>query len=374
MGRSAEGHASGDSAGQLRERPLLRRSIDFESLAANGTASRDLSLLLLDLYALAGRTGIGEFESGLFRLLSGYLPFDSGWTGVTTHTATGPVMHNSFLYRLPARFFADWKQVRECDPLAHATISTYGKAFGISAVAPGADPRFREWAQRFELAQMMVVASLDHRFGLATFLSVYRRSPDQRFTAADARKLEDVIPHLAAALKMNRSFQLTRERSEATTAVARAICDGFGEVHQADKAFQTLLNSEWPNYQNQQLPAPLIAYLHNQTNQPYVGDTVYLNCSPVAGLFQLEARRRSPLDRLSARELAAIRLYGDGLPAKEVARRLSISPTTVRHYLRSAYTKLNTHDKGQLAWLLGQHDDAAQAAADGAVTQTGPGG
>lgn len=345
-----------DYAGALLE----QRSADFEgSIAANGTASRELSLLLLDLYALANRTGMGEFESGFFRLLSAHLPFDAGWTGVTTHTPNGPVMHNSFLYGLPAEFFTDWKHVRDCDPLARRTINRYGKAIEISVLAPDIDPRFRNWAIKYGLAQLMVVAALDHRFGLATFLSVYRRALDKPFSQADVQKLEDVIPHLTTALTINRSFQLTRERGGTVAAHARAICDNFGAVHQADKAFETILRGEWPDYQNQQLPEPLIAHLRADTRQPYVGDTVYVSCSPVAGLFQLESRQRSPLDRLSPRELTAIRLYGDGLSHKEVAQRMAISPTTVRHYLRCAYKKLGMHDKSQIPWLLGLRDGAA---------------
>ncbi|WP_196755220.1 response regulator transcription factor, partial [Burkholderia territorii] len=87
--------------------------------------------------------------------------------------------------------------------------------------------------------------------------------------------------------------------------------------------------------------------------QPYVGDALRIQCVPVAGLFQIEARPRSLLDRLSPRELAAIRYYGAGRSHKEVAQQMAISPTTVRHYLRCAYRKLGMHDKSQIAGVLG---------------------
>uniref|UniRef100_UPI001FC8BFE6 response regulator transcription factor n=1 Tax=Burkholderia gladioli TaxID=28095 RepID=UPI001FC8BFE6 len=58
-------------------------------------------------------------------------------------------------------------------------------------------------------------------------------------------------------------------------------------------------------------------------------------------------------DRLSPRELAAIRYYGAGRSHKEVAQQMAISPTTVRHYLRCAYRKLGMHDKRQIAGVLG---------------------
>lgn len=330
------------------------RSDDFAGpFARNGTATRDLSMLVLDLYALANQTGIGEFENGFFRLLSSLLAFDAGWTGVTTHTAAGPVMHNSFTWGLPDTFFGDWVKVRDCDPLAAGTRSVHGRAMPISIVDPGVAPRFVNWSVKYGLAQLMVVTALDHRFGLTTFLSVYRRALDKPFTSDDAHKLEDVIVHLAAALTINRSFQLTRERDTTPSASpARAICDSFGAVHQADKAFETMLRLDWPLYANQTLPQPLIDWLHGDATRPFAGEHLTVQCVPTAGLYQLEARERSALDRLSPRERVAIEHYGEGLSHKEVAQRMGISPTTVRHYLRCAYRKLGMHEKTEIPRLL----------------------
>lgn len=345
------------------------RSADFEGpFCSDGSAVRDLSVLLLDLYALANQTGIGEFENGFFRLLGALLDFDAGWTGVTTHTPGGPIMHNSFTWGLPDSFFPDWIKVRDCDPLAIGTLGVYGRAMAISVVDPKVPPRFRNWAVKHGLAQLMVVTAHDHRFGLTTFLSVYRRALDKPFSADDAHKVSNVIAHLAAALTINRSFQLTRERGATPGASpARAICDSFGAVHQADKAFETTLRQDWPLYANQTLPQPLIDWLHGGGAQPYTGERVTVHCVPTAGLFQLEARTRSALDRLSPRELVAIQHYGDGLSHKEVAQRMGISPTTVRHYLRCAYRKLGMHDKSEIPRLLaapGRQDSAAATKID----------
>src|SRR5471032_2031298 len=330
------------------------RRADFEGpVAANGMPARDLGLLLLDLYALASRTGIGEFENSFFLLLADHLSFDAGWTGVATHTSDGPVMHNSFTYQLAAEFFPSWTRVRDHDPLAQATSQSYGHAIALSIVEPGIDARFRDWAVKCGLAQLMCVCTLDHRFGLTTFLSVYRRALDKPFTKEDARRIEDVIPHLAAALTINRSFQLTRERADGVSVPGRALCDRFGTVHQGDVGFFAILRSEWPDCEHGSLPHALVRHLRNDARRAYAGKSIVIRCVPVAGLFQLDAQPRSPLDRLSPRELIAIRLFGEGLSHKEVAQRMAIAPTTVRHYLRCAYKKLEMHNKSQIQRLLG---------------------
>ena len=330
------------------------RSADFEGpFRSNGTAARDLSVLLLDLYELANRTGIGEFESGFCRILSRLLPFDAAWTGVATNLQSGPVLHSSFTWHLPETFFGDWVEIREIDPLVLRTRGVYGRAVSISVVDPDVPPRFRDWAVKYGLAQLMVTAALDRRFGLTTFLSVYRRALDRPFTTEDARKVEDIIPHLAAALTINRSFHLARAGEVASSHVpARAICDAFGTVHQADKLFDARLQEEWPSHTHRTLPQPLVDWLRAGASKVFPGEHVIVHCLPTAGLFQLELRTRSKLERLSPRELMVIRYYGEGLSHKEVARRMDISPTTVRHYLRCAYRKLDMHDKIEIPRLL----------------------
>lgn len=344
--------------------PLAPRRRDFDGVTQTpGAASRELSLFLLDLYAVASRASIGEFECRFFQLLSRYLPFDAAWTGVANHTPGGPVMHNSYLYRLPHAFFTDWKRVRDCDPLAHRTLhGAYGRAAILSVVEPGLDGRFRDWCVKYGLAQLMCVCTLDRRFGLTTFLSIYRHALNRPFTEEDARRYEDVIAHLAAALTINRAAQLTRLRSEAAASTVRAICDNFGVLHHADAGFGAVLRSEWPDWAGSRLPPAFVEHLRRRVSQPYSGDALCMRCMPVAGLFQLEVRPRSLLDRLSPRELAAIRYYGEGRSHKEVAQQMEIAPATVRHYLRCAYRKLGMHDKSQIGGVLGELDRAAEGA------------
>lgn len=60
---------------------------------------------------------------------------------------------------------------------------------------------------------------------------------------------------------------------------------------------------------------------------------------------------------LSPRERSVAVLYGQGLTYKEVARRLGISPATVRHHLRQAYAKLGIQDKAEISWVLAEDED-----------------
>jgi HD-GYP domain-containing protein (c-di-GMP phosphodiesterase class II) len=66
-------------------------------------------------------------------------------------------------------------------------------------------------------------------------------------------------------------------------------------------------------------------------------------------------RRASRPAGLSAREVEIIRLLAQGLPDKETARRLGISPRTVEHHVGHVYAKLGVTTRAAAALFAAQH-------------------
>ena len=48
---------------------------------------------------------------------------------------------------------------------------------------------------------------------------------------------------------------------------------------------------------------------------------------------------------LTARERDVLNLWARGLPQKQIAAQLTLSPQTVKKHLRNVYKKLNAHNK-----------------------------
>lgn len=330
------------------------RRLDFtETLTGPDSSSRKLSVFLLDLYAAAVREEVGRFERCFFTLLEELVPFDAAWTGVATPDDNRPLNHNSFTYHLPDAFFQEWLRIVDHDPLADLSRLVFGQAAVVDIEDGDVDPRFSIWAKKFGLMHLLRICARDNRFGLIGFLSIYRRDPRRPFTAAEVDVMETLIPHLAAAMRINRTMQLFVLGRQGVVTVKRAICDAYGVVHRSDEGFAEGLQAAWPGWSGKALPDAVCRHLQRNAGQPFLCSTHRIDISSIAGLFVLELRPRSLADRLGARELETIRHFANGASYKEVARCMNISPATVRHHLRSAYRKLGVHDKAQMSRLVG---------------------
>lgn len=77
---------------------------------------------------------------------------------------------------------------------------------------------------------------------------------------------------------------------------------------------------------------------------------IYLSHELASRMLRRSARpeERSPIETFSTRELEVFRLIGRGAPTREIAKELSISPSTVDTYRERLKTKLNLRNGAEL--------------------------
>jgi len=348
-------------------------AMDKESLAGNNIQSADsisvkLSRFLLDLYPLAMSSPIGEFEEQLFLLLHEYFAFDSAWLGRSTMLLEGPLMHNSYVHNLDAGFVADWETVKAADPIVPIVMSAPKKAVVISMADEIVVAHFRKLlAGKYAIARILCAVSKDDpSLKLWTHLSLYKNSFLHAFSAEEIQLIELVIPHIASAINLNRVHHIEQlKAAKLSRRVSIAICDNRGILQYADAAFADLMLMEWPEWKGAMLPRTFRELQQEKNRNLYVGKLISLEAEQVSDMLVINAKPRSVIDVLTPRELAVARLYGEGLTYKAVAKQMDISPATVRHHLRQAYTKLRIQNKGEIAWLLSRYEQSAKGNARG---------
>jgi DNA-binding NarL/FixJ family response regulator len=151
----------------------------------------------------------------------------------------------------------------------------------------------------------------------------------------------DLLPKLLAVAQKARVLILTGTRSEENHRQA-VLLGAMGIVHK-EKASDHLIKA---------------------MEKVFDGE-VWLDRSELGRFFSersyqgKEEKTRNPeaakIQTLTEREREVVTLIGEGLKNKQIAERLFISETTVRHHLSSVFSKLNVSDRLELVIYAYRH-------------------
>jgi len=308
-----------------------------------------LSRLLMDLYQRVMDMRGASLEAGLFDWLPAHLQFDAAWLGHSTFTEVGPVMHASVLHALPKDYVQDWLSIRDDDPTVRLLPAAPGEPVRLSVHDADLPSRSRDFLRRHGLTQVMCNIAADPALMTVMHLSLYRRGDAAPFSEVDLDLLRGLMPHLAAAATMSRVYRARLSHAPGAAQSCLAVCSPLGVLQFAEPGFAELMRLEWPQWLGGILPTAL---LQAPANGVVAGRQVNFHQQVTEAALVVKAQPRSPLDRLSPGERRVAELFGAGRTYKSVARELRLSPTTVRHYLRQAYVKLDIRSKSEIAWLL----------------------
>ena len=314
--------------------------------------------LLLDLYRFARELSLADFQRRVLERLSEVLPFDAAWWGMSR---VDRELHSSYPYSLPEHFVDYWRGIRTDDILAETVLSEPSRTVYLDRKRLHSTAIYKAFTTEFDIRQVLCTLLMNPTLNLTTFLSLYRCSESPAYTESERQLKQLVMPHLWASWASNWIAQLASAKAHSfSNRVTLAVADQKGLLHAAEPRFSDMMQSEWPNWLGPELPAALRVGMKGATGdeQPLSGAQIIMRVIPVSGLYLVEVRQRSPLDRLTPRELLIAERFGSGKSYKEIAASLPVSPATVRAHLRAIYSKLEISDKTELATLLSAHSDA----------------
>lgn len=328
-------------------------------------SAETLSDLLLDLYWASREYAMKEFQFYALERIKVFIPFDAVWWAMATEMGGGRhLVHDSYLQGMPDDC-AELLNLTEQDNIVAQTCSrSPAVCFNFTPELLFANLQTAMLAQHMGIMHVLCTAWQGSIPQLVTFLSLSRRDRGLPFSEDERRLKQCLMPHLTGMLQTNRVMHIASIRAgDSESGSAMAVVDEVGMPHAAEPGFGLYMRLEWPDWAGPLLPKPLqSALMVNQTR--FLGSRLLVRFERVRESTLVTVARRAPGDALSARERLVAEGFAGGESYKEVARRLGISPATVRYYLRTVYEKLGVSDKGELAKLLNE-GVRSQKASDG---------
>jgi DNA-binding CsgD family transcriptional regulator len=325
-------------------------------MAVDQTAS-----VLLELYRAARESPIPEFQERALQLLKPLCRFDSAMWGVgEVRPDTGLALHSIHLHNLPQEMFTSYEEIKNHDLPAFEAARRMGEVctFNLRDMMPGS--RYSDVASfdaRYGLQNLLVTTTHDSVLGSVGFIALWREKDRDRYTEDERRCGETLMPHFFEAGTTNQLVWLSRMTATVVALRgARAIASRLGALHLRDEQFLYILQKEWPDWSPPALPGTLLESLRRSPGYRFIGRRIAVTAKPAHGMLFLLAREKTALERLSPAQLDVATLIANGLSYKEVARKLSRSPATVRNELHTSYVKLGINNKAALARCLSERD------------------
>jgi DNA-binding CsgD family transcriptional regulator len=318
--------------------------------------SPTISSYLLELHRASRRMRHFEFREWVFDELRAIVQFDSAFWYRWAASETESKLHAWYLYRQPESLIEDYASEelwRDDIVYARALAAPPGTAI-YASYDDYTSERMRAFLRRHRQSQVLTIAYLQDIPRVAGGMSLYRNETREPYTRVDAADVEAVAGHVIDAWRENwlddlmRSTSTRREQPEFSLAVL--MPDQM--MSEAQDNFGKLMRLEWPQWQGPWLPATLVEHWE-RSQEAWVGRavTAYRRVQPDQ-LTLILIRRGHPLDTLAPRKRAVARLFAHGASQTEVAKRLSLSSSTVNNYLGDVYQHLNICDKVELARLV----------------------
>jgi DNA-binding CsgD family transcriptional regulator len=314
---------------------------------------------LLDLYArsaVAAPANYACFALDGFRDLMGAT---KAWWGIMSNTKNGPRLLSSFRSNLPISWDAVWETVKQDDNLAQNLMRTQNRTFTLDSATIPPNSGLMQLADGFDIRETVVSSVRVPEQDAFMFVSLYRSSAQRRFTPEDKAINQLLIPHLYAAWSQNLGERL---RSPTDDSLAyRAFVDQEGRLVRHDDGFVAFIARRWRSWRGAHLPPLLRESIRRSNNSvgEWIGqDGWSVRAKPAGLLTFVELRVASALECLTPRERQVVEIFADGATHKEISLAIGLTPSTVRYYIREAYSKLGIDNKAVLAALISREGRA----------------
>ncbi|MGE0800245.1 MAG: response regulator transcription factor [Lautropia sp.] len=185
--------------------------------------------------------------------------------------------------------------------------------------------------------------------------SLYRARAGAAYDDDEVRACEALMPHFTEAFQINQAVSGSARPVAGETAMsgnAIALADPRGHLLHQERRFLDLLSQEWAALDTPRLPRPVVESRAFSSGGRIEGRKIVVTVRRSIGLIILYARSKRRIELLPRQRATAVRLYSSGRTSKEIARRMQLSPATVRNHLAAAYRDLGIGSRTELCDLI----------------------
>lgn len=317
---------------------------------------------LLRLVSLARNCGPEKFMPVALTTVQAELGFRSvwwGWVNEPEEAGAPPRVQLSGSLGLAEGFAEEWAEVADCDQFALGSITAPGSVVRFSAdatVAPSMP--LQHFAKRHDLFHLMALTAPESTSGMMFFFAAYRGIADAPFSEADAILFGEFAQHLLLLTQQMLREVLVPAADDHAEGVGLVSAQGSPLFLGCSLCAQIAM--QWPGWDGHALPADLQVQLAAAPCVMPVGSgTVEIRAHGDRYLLRLTSEQAPAL--LAPRQRRVAVLYATGCSYKEIARILSLSPATVRTYLRDCYARLGVSNRIALSSALDKATMRARA-------------
>lgn len=311
-----------------------------------------VSNYLLDLYEHCACTAPDPYASVALDGLQDLVGAKRAWWGILAKSDNGPKLNGSFRSGLPPAWETIWETVKNDDSLVPKLIRHPNRMFGLNSSTIPHGSGLIQLAEEFDIRETIVSSVHIPEQNSFMFVSLYRGHHEELFSPEDRLVGQLLTSHLYLAWRQNLNEAC---RSDHPSRVYRAFINREGLLIRYDQGLIGFLQRRWRAWNGRSLPLLLreaVRRSYEANGLLVKQDGWSIKAAPAGLMISLELREYGPLDALTERERQVAELYADGASHKEISAAVGLRPSTVRYYLREAYSKLNIDNKASLARLF----------------------
>lgn len=309
--------------------------------------------LILDWYDDAMHARMDEFMFAAMDNLTRVLHFDSGCsisfdpmrpgeTGVKTLH-----LHNQPIEKFRDRsVFKHNEKPEGTDSALAKALRTPGKAITETlADIPLDQKELRAYCNRYDVRNTLVLSQRAPSND-GSVVALWRSNVRQQFTQEELTTANRLLPHLIKSRAVNIALHGTKNGLGDAPFL---VTSKQGLIYFFNESAHQALCSLWSQWEPPLLPSELLEGITIAGQKQFCIGNLMVSAIEEGKLFYIRLSLAQHADALTNAEQSVARLASEGLPTKEIARRLGISPSTARNQLHSCYVKLNVSNRTALA-------------------------